>query len=82
MIYFILLFSKVLGLITRSEVEENWSSEIWSDVEHFCGVDDVDLIENLDDEENLPEEGRARAGDWVIDDFDDSIGRREGDGLQ
>ena len=47
-------------------------------VRDFCGVDDEGLEQSGD--EKAPR--LTRSGDWSIDDFDDSVGWREGDGLQ
>ena len=74
MIYLAVLISPVPGLITQSRVSENSSEDIFAEksVEHFCGVEDKGLFESYWHERS----------DWSIDDFDDSVGWREGDGLQ
>ena len=80
MILITFVISQVLGWISQSEVEDPnyWlkprdHSNEYSE-NHFCGVKDDERVERV---------GEARSdGDWSIDDFDDSIGWREGDGLQ
>ena len=69
----------MFGLITQSKVE-NWEIQEAYDDGYSCGVADEDLEQSF---EQLIGIARSdEASEWSIDDFDDSIGWREGDGLQ